>query len=102
MKLILVESSALATYLVISALSGDMTQERLLGAQERLVELAQHLADFVAADADHDAVGLDEVFDRRAFLEELGIAGDVAIAAGALFRGGRRSCCTCRRAPCSW
>ena len=43
MKLILVASRALATYLVISALSGDMTRNGLLGAQERGVQLAQHV-----------------------------------------------------------
>ena len=42
MKLIFVASMALATYLVISALSGDIDQERLLGAQERRVQLAEH------------------------------------------------------------
>ena len=67
---------------------GRHHEERLLGAQERLVELMQHFADFLAPHADHDAIGLDEVFDRRAFLQELGIAGHVAIAAGAFFQPG--------------
>ena len=41
------------------------------------VELAEPLADLGPADADDDAVGLVEVVDRRPFLEELGVAGDV-------------------------
>ena len=102
MKLIFVESSALATYLVSSALSGDICEERLFGAQERLVKLAQHVAHFLPADADHHAIGLVEVFDRRAFLEEFRIAGDIAIAAGVLFQAARRSWRRCRRARCSW
>ena len=84
MKLIFVDSRALATYLVISALSGDIDQERLVGPQERLVQVAQHVDHLGAADADDHAVGLHEVVDRRAFLEELGIAGHVALAAGQL------------------
>ncbi len=86
MKLILVDSSALATYLVISGAFGRHRQERLFGPQERSVQLAQHVGDFLPADADDDAVGLHEVLDRGAFLEEFGIAGDVAVAAGELAR----------------
>ena len=56
---------------------GRHDQERPVGAEERGVQLVQPLGDLLAADADHDAVGLVEVVDRGAFLEELGVAGDV-------------------------
>ena len=50
---------------------------------ERRVELGHRVARPVAVVADDDAVGLEEVLDRRALLEELG-AGDVAEALLAL------------------
>ena len=50
---------------------------------ERRVELGHRVAGPVAVVADDDAVGLEEVLDRRALLEELG-AGDVAEALLAL------------------
>ena len=50
---------------------------------ERRVELGDRVARPVAVVADDDAVGLEEVLDRRALLEELG-AGDVAEALLAL------------------
>ena len=56
---------------------GRHDQERPVGAEERGIQLVQPIGDLVAAHADHDAVGLVEVVDRRAFLEELGVAGDV-------------------------
>ena len=85
MKLILVESSALATYLVSSALSGDMTRNGFSVRRNGLYSSCSAVADFLAAHADDDAVGLHEVVDRRAFFEELGVAGHVAIAARAFF-----------------
>ena len=57
---------------------GRHDQKRLLGAQERGVQLAQHLGHFRASHADDDAVGLHEVVDRGPFLQELGVAGHVA------------------------
>ena len=84
MKLILVASMQLATYLVISADFRPHHQERLLGPQEGLVEVAELLGDLGPRDADDDAVGLGEVVDRRPFLEELGVAGDVERGLGDL------------------
>jgi len=54
---------------------------------ERRVELDDRVAGPVAVVADHDAVGLQEVLDRGALLEELG-AGDVAEALLALLAEG--------------
>ena len=92
MKLILVDSSALATYLVISALSGDMTRNGFSVRRNGAYSSCSTSPTSCAAHADHDAVGLHEVVDRRAFLEELGIAGHVAVAAGVLLAAARRSC----------
>ena len=89
---------------------GDLVDERDLGGQEgvggeldhlgagdvgaherrveRRVELDHRVAGPVAVVADDDAVGAQEVVDRRALLEELG-AGDVAEAVLALLAEAR-------------
>ena len=67
--------NALEASLTISA---DFTSVRTRGARAR-VERLDRVAGPVAVVADDDAVGLQEVLDRRALLEELG-AGDVAEA----------------------
>ena len=92
MKLIFVASRQLAAYLVISALSGDMVRQRLVGPQVGLIEVPQDLEDRFPAGADDDAVGFHEIVDGRPFLEELRVAGHVAVAAGQLAqpRGDRR------------
>ena len=77
MKLILVASRQLATYLVISALSGDITRNGRSVRRNGAYSSCSTSRDFGPADADDHAVGLDEVVDRRPFLEELGVAGDV-------------------------
>ena len=79
MKLILVASMALAAYLVISADSGLIDEEGPLRAQEGGIEFAEHLADLWLANADDDAIGLHEVVDGRAFLQELGITRDIDV-----------------------
>ena len=101
MKLIFVESMALATYLVISALSGDMRQKRLVGPQVGLIEVRQHVDRPPAPGADHHAVGLHEVVDRHAFLEKLGIAGHVDLAAGQLLEPRGQPWRWCPPARCS-
>jgi hypothetical protein len=52
-------------------------QDRLAGAYEGRVQLAEHAARMIALDAEHDAVGVEEVLDRGALLEELGVAAHV-------------------------
>ena len=49
-----------------------------------MIQVPENLGDLAAADADDDPVGLHEVVDGRPFLEELRVAGDVAVAAGQL------------------
>jgi hypothetical protein len=49
------------------------------GAHERLVQLAHDLERLLAHRADDDAVGLHEVVDGRAFLQELGVGDDVEL-----------------------
>ena len=56
---------------------GSHHQERAVGSEERRVQLEKPVADFLATDADHHAVGLVEVVDRGPFLEKLGVAGDI-------------------------
>ncbi len=70
--------------------AGDVGAHELTGAltavlrgQQGAVQLDDRVAGPVAVVADDDAVGLQEVGDRRALLQELG-AGDVAEAALAL------------------
>ena len=102
MKLIFVASRALATYLVISALSGDMTRNGLSVRRNGAYSSRSTLADLRPAHADDHAVGLHEVVDRRAFLEELGIAGHVerarSVSLGQPPASARR---WCRPARCS-
>ena len=50
--------------------------DRRAGARERRVELVHHLGAARVVGADDDAIGLHEVVDRRALLQELGIADD--------------------------
>ena len=76
MNEIFVARNALEASLTISA---DLTSVRTIGGVERRVERLDRVAGPVAGVADHDAVGLHEVLDRRALLEELR-AGDVAEA----------------------
>ena len=76
MKEIFVARNALEASLTISAL---LMSVRTSGGVERRVELDDGVAGPVAVVADDDAVGLEEVLDRRALLEELR-AGDVAEA----------------------
>ena len=71
-----VASMALAAYLVSSAEAWSMTRIGLPGAHEGLVELAHDRLDLRVVGADDDAVGLQEVVDRRAFLQELGVRDD--------------------------
>jgi hypothetical protein len=52
-------------------------QGALVVAVEGLVDLAHALLCARRAGADEDAVGLEEVGDRRAFLEEFGVGDDV-------------------------
>ena len=52
-------------------------QDRVALAHERLVQLAHHVAGFLALHAAHHAVGLVEVGDGIAFLQELRVVGDV-------------------------
>ena len=52
-------------------------QDRVAGAHERLVELRHDGQGVLAVAADDDAVGLLEVLDRGAFLEELRVGDDV-------------------------
>ena len=80
---------------------GRHDQERPVGAEERGVELAEPLADLGPADADDDAVGLVEVVDRRPFLEELGVAGDVERDVGHLGHPPARARRWCRPGRCS-
>ncbi len=68
-----VASMALAAYLVSSAEAWSMTRIGLAGAHEGLVELAHDRLDLGVVRADHHPVGLEEVVDRRAFLQELGV-----------------------------
>ena len=89
MKLILVASMALATYLVISALSGDMTRNGRSVRRNGAYSSRSTSADLRPADADDDAVGLHEVVDGRPFLEELRVAGHVQRDAGRARPGAR-------------
>ena len=76
MNEIFVARNALEASLTISALAMSV---RTSGASQRRVQLDDRVAGPVAVVADDDAVGVQEVLDRRALLEELR-AGDVARA----------------------
>ena len=94
-------SMALAAYLVISALSGLMNRIGLPVRTNGSVELLHEGAGARRRDADDDAVGLQEVLDRGAFLEELRIGDDVELVARAGARSSRRRAPRCRPGRCS-
>ena len=71
-----VASMVLAAYLVSSAERTSITSTALLVAHERRVELAHQRARALVVGADDDAVGLHEVLDRGAFLQELRVGDD--------------------------
>jgi hypothetical protein len=48
---------------------------------ERAIDLRHHIRARSSLDADHDAIGMLEIVDRRAFAQELGIGRDVESAA---------------------
>ncbi len=77
MKVILVASIALAAYLVSSALRHVHELGAVVVAVEGLVELAHAFLRAGGAGADDDAVGLEEVADGGAFLEEFRVGDDV-------------------------
>ena len=77
MKLIFVASMALAAYLVISALSGDMTRNGCSVRRNGLYSSCRRPRHLGPAHADDDPVGLHEVVDGGPFLEKLRIAGHV-------------------------
>ena len=59
--------------------------DHLLGAADkRRVELIHDVAGTFGARADHHAIGVDEVFDRRAFFEEVGIRHHLGFDTGPL------------------
>ena len=74
----------------------------LPGAHERRVELGHHAARVVAVHAEHDAVGLHEVVDRRAFLQELRVAAHVERDARVLARPPPRPSPPFRPARWTW
>ena len=88
MKLILVESIALAAYLVISALSGDIDNSGLSVRRVGLIQIGQHVDHLLPPRADHHPVGLHEIVDRHPLLEKLGIAGHIDLSAGDLLEPG--------------
>ena len=65
---------------------GRHGQKRLVGPQVRLIQVRQHVDHLRPPGADHHPVGLHEIVDRHPFLEELGIAGHVDVAAGQLLQ----------------
>ena len=71
-----VASIAFAAYLQSSALGAVHHHDRRAGAGERRVELLHQLGRARILGADDDAVGLHEVVDGRALLQELGVADD--------------------------
>ncbi len=88
MKLILVDKQGVGHVLGHLRAFGRHHQKRLLGAQERRSTARAAPRHFVPPHAHDHAVGLHEVVDRRPFLEELGVAGHVAIAAGEFLQPG--------------
>ena len=107
MKLILVASIALAAYLVSSDGADIHDDEPVVIADEGLVECAHELGGARVVGADDDPVGLHEVADRGALLEELGVGDDVELDLGAA-RGerpvelARAPCPQCRPARSTW
>ena len=71
-----VASIALAAYLVSSAERDVHDLDAIAGAQHAAIELAQELDRARIVGADDHARGLEEVVDRVALLEELGVRGD--------------------------
>ena len=61
-------------------------------AEQRRIQRSKRLRHRRPTHADDDPIGIHEVVDRRPFLQELGVARDIAIAAGELLkpRVGRR------------
>ena len=102
-----VASIAFAAYFVSSAEREVHEEDRLLGADERRVELGHHRAGALGGDADDHAVGPHEVVDRRALLQELGVRDHVercasrhrAATAGDLLGAAHRARCSCSRRP---
>ena len=76
MKVILVARKALAAYLISSAVRRPVIQDRRAVEIERPVELGHHLARARVVGADHDAVGMLEVLDRRALAQEFRVGHD--------------------------
>ena len=87
MKVILVARKALAAYLISSAVRRSVKRIGACVEIERPVELAHDLARALVVGADHDAVGMLEVLDRRAFAQELRIGHDGEIGVRASLRG---------------
>ncbi len=76
MKEIRVARMALAAYLLSSALAQSIT---MIGAPVRVngaYSSRMSASRAIVLHADHDPVGLEKVFDRRALLQELRIAHD--------------------------
>ena len=67
---------AFAAYLLSSALGAIHHHDRRAGSGEGRVELEHQPLRARVFDANHDAVGLQKIFDRRALLEKLWIADD--------------------------
>ncbi len=79
MKLIFVASIAFAAYFVSSDDRMSMTIKRSWLRGERLIQGAHELGGPRIVGPDDDAVGLHEILDRRAFLEEFGVRYDVKL-----------------------
>ena len=84
MKLILVAEHGVGDVLRHLRAFRRHDEERPLGAKKRRVKLLQFLADVRHAPADDDAIGLHEVVDRGAFLQELRVRRDLDRLAGFL------------------
>ena len=82
MKVILVARNALAAYLISSAARAAGEQDRRLVDEQRPIDLAHDGARAFVVGADHDAVGMPEIFDRRAFAQEFRIGDDVEVGVG--------------------
>ena len=82
MKVILVARKALAAYLISSAVRRAGEQHRRLVEVQRPVELAASPCARARPGADHDAVGMLEVADRRALAQELRIGATTTSARG--------------------
>ena len=91
MKLILVGQHGVGDVLGHLGAFRRHHQQRLVGPQVRFVEVRQHVGHLRPPHADDHAVGLHEVVDGHPFLEKLGIARHVDVAAGQLLQPGRQS-----------